>query len=384
MSTSPVQCRIRWATESDLQALARFFGRAYGEGSVFCSTRFLRWYFRPRAGAGGTRGLNCLIAVGADGAPFSHYGGVSSLLYAHGETLNFLWGVNAFTLPGKRGLGVGGKMAQTFLAECEAYGVIGFTEKTATFYERKGFDIYGRRRFHRYVAPLSEAIFDVAELIGCRSCLEGTELQQPAIGSPGREFSDVRLIRTRTDFDRLRLELDFSTIGLTTMRTPEHLRWRYFDLMEGEYEMWVAGNTGPCRSYVISRREKLVPSGFSVCRIVDLFGDTTQIETVLSSLLTHCLERGDVYLEGALFGERYDEAFSELGFSRLEADEAAWLPQVSCPVEPRPNREYLGMRSLSQQDLLHADDPREIHFTRGDSDRDRLSRKVQLKEASHG
>lgn len=372
---------VRWAAEADIPSLVEFFGKAYGENSVFCSPRYLRWYFGREGSGREMPRLNSLVAVDPSGCVVAHYGGIPFQMYVHGRTLPCVWGVNAFTLPEARGQGAGGELVKAMVDEFEVYGVIGFTEKTAQFYESVGFNLFGRRRFHRFVFGLSESVFDAAGMVGGGEKLREAGLRAPARARPSTErLADVAWLQTGEALRELRLDLDYGDLELTTCRTPEFLRWKYFDLMEGQYEMGVGKGAPSCPGYVIGRRERLFPSDLTATRIVDLFGTPASLESTLVSLRDRCRDRGDAYLEAALFGARFDALFEGLGFTCLEEEEAAWLPFVSCPVEPRENHEFLGLFSSRWAESLSVTRAENLLFTRGDSDRDRLSRTVQLGE----
>lgn len=359
---------VRETREADLPALGSFFREAYGEQTAFQDAGFLRWYFtRPEAPGA----FESLIAVTGGGAVVAHYGGQPGELWLHGRPVSFVWGVNAFTLPAWRGGGAGRALVEQMTERHEVYGVIGFSPKTADFYADAGFNVFARERFARFVVALDESAWSVAEAIGSDGARvrELLPVGQPAPAPAEAEEIDAAM-SARLDWGHPPLA------EATTLRSAHHLRWRFFAHPYIAYRCLARIEGGRVRAAIFSRQERLLPTEHRVERIVDLVGDPGLMPGLLLAAAQRAREERVSFLDACTFGGLYDDGFAQAGFSVLREDAAALLPQVSSPIEARPNQEYLGL--FSRRHAAEIASLRRVHFTRADSDRDRVARLSQL------
>lgn len=362
---------FREARETDLPALATFFRRAYGETTVFQDHAFLRWYFLR---SNGDAGLESLVAAKPDGTVAAHYGGLTGRLVLRGRPVSMVWGANAFTLPEYRGSGLGGLLVEQMMERHDVFGVIGFTPKTAEFYAQTGFNVFGRQRFVRHTLALSEAMYDVARAIGT----EEQRLRE-LLPAPAGLLADEGATLVGPEAAR---ELSWPSGGpfeATTLRDLPHLQRRFFAHPYIAYRCLAMVEGNRVHAALFTRREALLPTENAVVRIVDLFGDARQIPALLRAAAAQARAECACFIDAALFGEAYTPALAEAGFVALREDDAALLPQVTSPIEARPNQEYLGL--FSRRYSTEIASLANVHFTRADSDRDRIARLSQIPKA---
>lgn len=385
---------VRWATPSDLPALTRFFRKAYGPDTIFGYGPFLRWYFGSE---GRADQLLSIIATDSSGEVMAHYGGLRCEIALNGDVKPLVWGVSAFTLPECRGEGIGGELVRFLMARTEIFGVIGFSPKTADFYLRSGFHLFEKRRFRRFVAPFSPRVLEMAARIGTdihrlESLFEarrsGFELFLKERGDGAHRRNDAGEGEQLADFWVESPPTGFvgpGNVRLTTVRSAEFLRWRFFTFPAPQYETYAAKwrkGDPLCGAWLVARREQVQPyPSLSMTRIVDIWGEEDALEPILRRLLASSERRGDACVEFGVFGAAYNNLLVRLGFTCLEGDDAALIPQVTAPAEARPNHEYLGLYSERWGETLHNIGWENVHFTRMDSDRDRLAKIPQI---SHG
>ncbi|HSI12814.1 MAG TPA: GNAT family N-acetyltransferase [Chthoniobacter sp.] len=366
MSSSDFE--FREARETDLPALAAFFRRAYGETTVFQDHAFLRWYFlRPN----GEAGLESLVAVKLDGTVAAHYGGLTGRLLLRGRPVSMVWGANAFTLPEYRGSGLGGLLVEQMMERHDVFGVIGFTPKTAEFYSQSGFNVFGQQRFVRHTLALSDAMYDVARAIGTDE-----ERLRKLLPATAGAFTGEGATLVGPEMAR---ELSWPISGpfeATTFRDLPYLQRRFFAHPYIRYQCLAVLEGREVRAALFTRREALPPTEHAVVRIVDLFGEVSHMPALLRAAAAQARIAGACFVDAALFGEAYASSLAEAGFVALREDDAALLPQVTAPIEARPNQEYLGLFSRRYSSEIGS--LAEVHFTRADSDRDRIARLSQI------
>lgn len=358
---------IRVAGAADLPALATFFRSAYGEATVFQDHAFLRWYFaRP-----GAEGMESLIAVLRDGTVIGHYGGLASTLQLAGRPVSLVWGANAFTLPAWRGSGAGRRLVERMTERYDVFGVIGFSPKTAEFYAQAGFNVFGRERFTRHTLALSEGVWELARQAGGHEDAVRARLPGPPAQLPLGRGSSI----SRDEAGTLSWPPP-GPVEATVLRDAAYLRRRFFEHPYISYRCLAAVENGRVRAALFTRREQPQPAGPAVERIVDLFGEATALPEILRAAAARASAEGAALIDCATFGGAFDAALAEAGYTPLAGDEAALLPQVFAPIEPRPNHEYLGL--FSRRCASEIARLRHVHFTRADSDRDRIARLSQL------
>lgn len=373
--------RIRWAFPSDIPSLASFFRKAYGEDTVFSSEPFLRWFFGSERD---TSHLLSVIAVDRSGGVVAHYGGVRSEIELDGQALSLVWGVNSFTLPEHREEGLGGSLVRFLMGKYDVFGVISFTPKTAEFYEKNSFYLFDRQRFRRFVAVLDPQTLAMANLISADVArlrdLLGEARVPITAGASGSQELCPESFCTRIPPSGISHPRE---VRMTSRRSPDFLRWRFFSFPHPRYEAlaWPSSRDEVCAGWLVARRERIYPTEMHMTRIVDLWGQDEKLEVLLRALLARCRGRGDAFVDCSLFGAWCEHLLDRLGFVRLADEDVALLPQVTCPAEPRPNNDFVGLFSERYGTRIRTVDWSEAYFTRMDSDRDRLSRRWQLDEA---
>jgi hypothetical protein len=374
VGTLPMSYQIKTATRDDIPALKAFFLEAYGGSTILQDERVLLWYFGRDSHRNGA--LSCAVAYAEGGAIAAHYGCLpQQLLLSDGTALRLAWGVSAYTLPQHRDKGLGKNLLMHLLPGIDVFGVIGFTPKVASFYDAMGFHLFNKRRFKRFVFPLSRDILEIAEGIAI-----AREKIAPLLAKIGFQRRASIEAKTTTNVRYLSY-LDFKEFALPAMgrvaridRNLEYMKWRFFENPSLSYEMLGVIKDGKIKSYIVQRRELLRPTSYFATRIVDVNGEVDDLRPVVAYSLRQSTDRNDAFLEFGAFGNAYDPLFDGLGFVSLQEDDAAILPQVSDPIEARPNHEYVGLFSAARSDVIQSISEDSALFTRADSDRDRAAR----------
>jgi GNAT superfamily N-acetyltransferase len=369
--------RVAWAGPEHAPRLQEFFRRAYGETSILTNLRFLRWLL-----GAGDGGFNSVVAISGSGEIAAHYGAVVMPMLIHARPVRAWWGISAYTLPEHRGRGLGQELLPPFLDRSEVFGVIGFTPKTADFYDRLGFNLFGRRRFVRFARVLDESCYGLASLYG----KETADLQH-------------RLPVTRLDPHRTAagsseeaLEVasgevlpsgSFSNADCgdyaATWRTPDYIRWRYLEAPAPKYRLLIAPGA---RAFIAYRIRRLMPTNMHAMSIIDICGSPEAVEPLLRDALARADGTGCVFADFAAAGGGYGPTLRASGFEALHDADAELLPMLTSPVAPRANHEYVGLYSRESPSLVSQLTFDRLYLTRGDSDRDRAARLSDLEESA--
>jgi hypothetical protein len=152
--------------------------------------------------------------------------------------------------------------------------------------------------------------------------------------------------------------------GMTTHRSAEYLAWRYLDHPAGGYRLFGHGEGVPKAVCAL----RLDGADLVAARIVDAWGETDALASLLSGVLDWAKEAGARFADFFRTGGPDAEAFERGGFAWLEGDEAGQVPFLLMPLDTaRPYHEQLALRLSAARKPSYA----ETFFTRGDSDRDR-------------
>lgn len=193
-----------------------------------------------------------------------------------------IWGVSAYTLSEYRDQGANSQIVDFITNNNEINGVIGFTNQTALFNQKLGYNIFNFEKFTRYILVLNyEKILEVCNYIKQNSdyLIEQNQSVNELLKSsyPGIV---VKLTAENIENYSLNLDGDFSRIA-TTHRTKEFLQWRFLKNPFIKYSLFGLINGGSLIAYIALREEILNPLSYKVNRIIDLFGT---IDYLLSKL----------------------------------------------------------------------------------------------------
>lgn len=372
--TDKKEITIRPAKHTDIENLKNFFIKAYGNQTIFQDGQFLEYYFRSIHSNKPTF-INSLIGINEKEEIVSHYGGLDYSLIIKNKSHSLIWGVNAYTLPDYRGKGVNSKILDYFIKNNEINGVIGFTDSTASFYQKTGYNIFNYNKFNRYILILDHK----KTLEVCNYINENSEklFSQELIYNKKQVTSSfgeiVELTKNNIDKYKLNLDEDFSEIT-TTNRTKDFLMWRFFENPFIKYSVYGIVNDNSLNAYIAIREEKLNPLNYKVSRIIDLYGQKDLISTLLKKGYNESILKKHIYIDFSMFGSIYEPELKSFNFIHLENDECSILPQVSSPIEKRANFEFIGFISKTLNQELSSITKENVYFTRMDSDRDRLAK----------
>jgi len=367
---------IRSVQRKDIDSLKKFFVTAYGSGTIFQHEPFLEWYFNPRQENYAFM-KNCIIGVSSDGQIISHYGGLSYLLKVGDQKIPLVWGVNAFTLEEWRGKGINSSIVDFLLNNNETNGVIGFTEKTAQFYNKTGYNIFNYKRFSRYVYILDHLkVKDVLLFLGQDpEKMTALDMTLKISKTPQSNQNIVKINKRNIDDFEINFSID---IFATTHRDKDFLRWRFLDNAFVDYSIYAFVNNHTITAYVACREETLNPLIHKVNRIIDIFGCHEGVSSLLSFIIESSTNSEHIYIDFSMFGNLYNDALLSHNFLKLEGDDSAILPQITAPIGNRANHEYVGLQSRKYKSKIDLLKKENTYFTRMDSDRDRLVKLSQV------
>jgi hypothetical protein len=369
---------IRTAKFSDIESVKQFFIKAYGEKTIFQDELFLMHYFDSRK-KNKSPMSECLIGINPKGEIVSHYGGLYCNLKLNNKIYTMIWGVSAYTLPKWRGRGVNSKFIDYITQNNEINGVIGFSQDTASFYQKIGYNLFNFDKLSRYVLILDyKKTLQVISYIKQNTNRFDKLVQFQTNKKYSYDFSSlVELTEEKICNYELNMEDDFAAI-VTTHRSREFLIWRFFENPFIKYTVYGFVKNKKIIAYIAMREEELEPLNFKVNRIIDIYGKREGVKTLLHKSLIESVSKNHIYIDFSMFGTIYNKELISANFLKLENEDCSMLPQVTSPIENRQNREFLGIQSKAHSkaiENLHHDN---VYFTRMDSDRDRLASISQI------
>lgn len=368
---------IRKATASDLKNLKRFFIEAYGMRTIFQNEQFLQYYFNSRNDKESPLSA-IVIGVTPKGKIVSHYGGLYYQLKLSNKTISVIWGVNAYTLPEWRGNGYGSEMVKFIVRNNESNAVIGMPFEAPHFYKKLGYNIFNKDTLQRFAYVLDAETYNVIQSIGQN--IKKAKRLLPIQGSDTIvvKKSNNIVALTKNNFNHLDLDIDIDSI-VSTHRSREFLNWRFIENPYIDYTVYGYLKNHKIISYIALREETLSPFTFTVTRIIDLFGKIEGIKFLLDYTIDMSFSRGHIYIDFSMYGKLYEKQLIESGYVKLENNDVCLLPQVTSPVENRPNHEFIVLQSKAHNELFQSLSKERVYFTRMDGDRDRIAKISQIK-----
>jgi hypothetical protein len=373
---------IRNLESTDLDNLINFFKKAYGKETIFRNVKFLQNFFSltnkcfcPMSA--------CVIGLNSDGEIVAHYGGMFNEMKLNNSVHTMFWGVNAYTLKEWRGKGINSAIINHIIDSNIIHGVIGFTKKTAIFYEKIGYNVFNFQKFVRYVLVLDHAKAKETVDFIKQDNKKFRKLFKNLALKNSNSFNEHVVKLTSDNIGKFEFNLDEKNVTITTThRTLEFITRRILENSFIKYEVFGFVKDGKLLTYIVLREEVLSPLGYKVNRIVDLYGKIEGICALLDRTIHDSILNQHIYIDFSMFGAIYNEELTLSGFMELKNDDYCLFPQVTAPIENRPNCEYIGFFSKNHSTEIRTLKKENVYFTRIDSDRDRLSKISQLKRFS--
>lgn len=366
---------IRKVKSSDINNLISFFKEAYGEKTVFQNKEFLTYYFKSQFKNIDPLSYN-LIAVNSKGKIVSHYGGLNYKIQLKNIVLPIVWGVNAFTLNKWRGKGINSKIVNYIQKNNEINAVIGMPFEAPFFYKKFGYNIFNKTTLDRFVYILNNNTFTIIEHLNQNLQKAKKLLKIKELNVDFLNISNI-IELTKDNFKDFEYNLKIHSIS-TTYRDISFLSWRIFNNPYIIYKVFGYKKNNTIISYIAIREENLQPSNFKVSRIIDLFGQKEGICYLLKQTLKYSIERKSIYIDFSKYGELYSKELLSFGFIKLENENVCLLPQVTSPIENRPNHEFIVLQSKKYNNEIQTLTSKNAYFTRIDGDRDRISNINQI------
>jgi hypothetical protein len=240
------------------------------------------------------------------------------------------------------------------------------------FIKKIGYNVFNFEKFSRFVLVLNdEKTIEISEYINQNSQYL-IENKKDINTTENLEIENKVIEITIDNIDNfsLNLEEEFSELT-TTKRDKEFLKWRFLKNPFINYLLFGVVNENSIIAYIALREEELKPFNYKVNRIIDLFGKQNIIKTLLNKTLLNSLEKKHIYIDFSMFGSIYENELLSFNFLKLENENYTILPQVTSPIENRPNNEFLGIYSKEFSNEINKLTKANVYFTRMDSDRDR-------------
>jgi hypothetical protein len=370
------ELRIRSVEITDLKKLGSFFVKAYGPDTAFQDPNFLLYFFNSGFTNGAPLSAN-LIGLNDDEEIVSHYGGLSYKLRLGQEIIGVVWGVNAFTLPEYRGNGLNSQIVNILHERNESNAVIGMPFNAPFFYEKFGYNIFQKRTLSRYVLALNEEIYSVVHQLGQNGILAKHLIPVNKLKSQRSDNTRSIVRLTKSNIGYYSLDMDEDLL-VTTHRDLDFLNWRVFENPYIAYNVYGYVIESRVVAYIVLREEILHPFGLLVNRIIDLYGKHDGIIPLLEFVINESSQKGHIYLDFSAFGNIYDVELNAARFVKLAGEDCCLLPQVTSPIENRPNHEFIVIQSKNYKSKIEGLSENSVYFTRIDGDRDRIARMSQI------
>jgi hypothetical protein len=374
MSNNKKDITIRKVEVSDLGKLTEFFIKAYGIQTIFQNERFLKYYFGSITN-NDYPFSHCLIGLSPEGEIVSHYGGLYYDMMVNDKIVSATWGVNAYTLSEWRGKGINSKIVEYIYNNNEVNAVIGMPFDAPRFYKSIGYNMFNKETLSRYIYNLDLKTFEVIKQLGQNEQIAKNLIP---VRTHKSDFNSKHLIElTNNNINNYKLNFAIDRL-VTTHRSIDFLSWRLFKNPFIKYSVYGIAHGKVISAYIAVREEYLEPNNYTISRIIDLFGNTEGIISLLNFSIRQAVRRNNIYVDFSKYGTIFDDELMESNFTKLEDEYCSILPQVTAPIENRPNHEFIVIQSKIHHQIFDRLTKKDVYFTRIDGDRDRLGRLNQI------
>ncbi len=331
----------------------------------------------------------CVIGLNSKGEVVSFFGGLFYEMRTENKIYPYIWGVNTYTLPEWRMTTVFPRILDYISENIDILATMGVQEKALKFFIR-GLKLYKKggsnssnsfdfQKFARFILVLDKRkTNEIVDFIK----QDNKRLNELFKNQPMKDSASIieQVVELTTEnIGEYNLRLDDGVVGITTTnRTLEFLKWRILENPFIKYKVFGFVNKKKLLSYIALREEILNPLGYKANRIIDLYGNKKGICTLLSKTIQESIINKHIYIDFSMFGTIYNKELISSGFIKLENDDYCILPQVTTPIENRPNNEYISFFSTKYSAIIASFTKENVYFTRIDSDRDRLGRISQI------
>ncbi len=345
--------------------------RAYGHSNhILNDWPHLRWYFSPPGFLHDGK-YETLVAVASSGDFVGTYGVLPAYIRIEGKRYSFCWFVSGMVLPECRNHGIGKKFVAELMGRFDVCGIIGFNLGVKRNYERAGFHFFNDQTLRRFILCLKDDAFELVEFIGkdVSRAKEVVKIQKETTVSknfskPLNYFSpDVESV-----FEPMK-----TSVSVMIDRNSDYLNWRYFGNPRITYENNAFIDNKKWKSILISRHERFFPKDIYGTRIIDMAGSCDDVECLLRSKILEAQERNDSFVEFSYAGTVFDPLMEACGFSELHGKDYELWPMVTSPMHSRENHEFICLGSNDKRTQLDRFSFKDVYFSRGDSDRDRMN-----------
>lgn len=346
---------FRRLVEEDYDGWVAFHNKAYGRGYILTDRDFLHWYLKK------DNKYETLIAI--DGKTIvGTYGVLQAPLRVKDRTYKFCWFASGMVLQEYRGQGIGQTFVKMLLDNFDACGGIGFNAGVRKNYIRFGFNQFGFSTLRRYALVIRDSAYSLIEEKHRNEMMKFLQI------STSIRNINCKIGRVQSFSEPIVSCFADMNMKAYIEREPEYMNWRYFQ-NPIKYEIYSIQE----KAYIVVRHERFYPTQYFAARIIDLVGLPQYASELVKLIINKSRERHDAFIDFSVTGSYYGQMFKELDFSELTGEYYGALPQVSSPIEYRPNEEYICLGSKHFPKMFDGIEFDDLYFTRGDSDRDRFN-----------
>lgn len=342
----------------------------YGPAHVLTDRAHLRWFYGGLGVGAPVQKYETVVAIDGNGRIVGSYGALNSPLRIDRKAYSFCWYVSGGVLPDFRGQGIAGQFIEFLLARFDICGLLSFTTAVRKNYDRAGFNLFGNGSLRKFIKVLKPDAFELVTALNGE--LEKARDLFPI--SPITKLCTDQVSQIE-NFDESILEASQAmseVVRVGVEKSSAYLNWRYTKNPRIKYEISVNERV-PHAAYLVSRRERFMPTKVFGNRILDLAGLPAQVKSILDVEIQKSVDRGDCLVEVSFTGSYYEKLMQSSGFVEVPDEAYQWWPSTSSPIERRENHEYIGLGSRKYSAVVNSLSYDETFFTRGDSDRDRAS-----------
>jgi len=349
---------IKYLSENDSLKIKRFYDKAYGQKHILNNPIHHKWQFKKNP-------LNKLknktvVTFEECDKIYSQMGFIPIELKVDNSIKTALWHVSFFTLPSHRGKGIGTKLVQFTEKQVDYSLVLGGSEGTNKIYEKMGGINFGN--LNRYIAILNKSNLE--------KCLKKKiEEEEVKFETSSLEFYQIKKLDEEYEEFWNKVKKQYP---ITTNRTKNYLKWRYFDNPLLNYKIFLLKEKKEIKGLLVLRIEDN-NSELKAGRIIDILVYKKFEKQLLQEIINFCKNKVDI-LDFFCTGDFYKNSLlTEKFFNDPNSEQC--IPSLFNPID---FNKFGGINLLFKTNHKNEtkqtmNDIKKMYFEKGDSDQDRAN-----------
>jgi hypothetical protein len=329
--------------ESDFIDFQNYINSAFNSKYILGEQKFLKWQYKTGE----------LYLAKSDDKIIGHFGFRSIPYKVYDKTFTVRVLMNLFTLESYRSIGVGTMLAKIVFDTLDPILVSGYTPLAQKLFSHISKDWKQAGNLSRYFIILNteDPIFAGYKIISRNK----------------KNLSDFKFeikdsIPSDIDIENFWVKIR-DNYKITVERTPDYLKWRFFNNPFLDYKILTAYHNGNCLGFLIYRCEE--SGNFKIFRVIDFISEEKSEKLLLLKFLEIAKKEKASAADFMFSGSFYKKSLEDTGFFDNAGTDFEFFPILFNPISAK--KTFINIAYDLKTTL------NDCYFTKADGDQDRFN-----------